>query len=99
MVHIIPNIESVIARNAGVQKAVLEEGKAIQGRAKADLAAHRAEGDARIEINHSRPDVWVSLVDEAALSIEYGRSEYTRDDGVTVGGMEGLYIITKAGGL
>ena len=35
----------------------------------------------------------ISLVDDAALSIEYGRGGYVRADGVHVGPMEGLHIL------
>lgn len=98
MVYIRPAIDKTIAHMPGVKEAVHSEADEIGARARSNLAAHRAEGEAEIQVDHRNPDAWVSLVDPAAVSIEYGRSEYTRD-GVTVGAMDGLYIIHRAAGL
>ncbi|GAU66662.1 hypothetical protein SSP35_03_03100 [Streptomyces sp. NBRC 110611] len=85
-----------LARMRSVKAAVRQRGNRIAEHARADLAAHRAEGDARIEVTHGRTDVVVSLVDVAALSIEYGRVASTNSRGRRVGPMQGLYIMTRA---
>lgn len=99
MVYLIPTVNKVVAEQKGVVAEVREEARGVSNRAKALLNAHRAEGEARITLSHHGQDSVVSLVDKAALSIEYGRSEYTRSDGMTVGAMEGLYIMHQAAGL
>jgi hypothetical protein len=43
-------------------------------------------------------DYLVSLVDPAALSIEFGRAGYTTKGGGHVGPMEGLHILRRAAG-
>lgn len=99
MVYLIPTIDKVVSEEKGVVAEVREEARSVSTRAKALLNAHRAEGEARITLSHHGQDSLVSLVDKAALSIEFGRSEYTRSDGTTVGAMEGLYIMHQAAGL
>lgn len=89
-------VNAYIAHMSGVTGAVMDEGRAIESRAKSDLASHRVTGAASIEIERQDTDAIVSLVDEAAISIEYGRESYTRDDGVKVGAMQGLHILARA---
>lgn len=85
-----------LARMPGVKAAVRATANRIAADARAELAAHRAEGQARIEVTRGRTDVVVSLVDVAALSIEYGREAFTNRAGRRVGPMQGLYIMTRA---
>lgn len=69
----------------------------IAGRAAANLSAHRESGRARIDVkSHGRADFQVVLDDPASLSIEFGRSAFTRSDGVEVGAMEGLHVLSRA---
>lgn len=80
----------------GVKAAVRTRANRIARTARSNLAEHRAEGQARIEVTRGRTDVAVSLVDVAALSIEYGREAFTNRAGRRVGPMQGLYIMTRA---
>lgn len=85
-----------VARMPGVKAAVRARGRRIAAKARANLREHRATGAARIEITRGRTDVVVSLVDPAALSIEFGRAAYENRNGRRVGPMQGLYIMTRA---
>ncbi len=91
-----PRLGRRVARMPGVRGAVRTRANRIAAAARSDLASHRVEGEARIEVTRGRTDVVVSLVDVAALSIEYGRSSFTNSRGRRVGGMQGLYIMTRA---
>ncbi|MFE3220242.1 DUF5403 family protein [Streptomyces antimycoticus] len=96
MARVNPRIGRRVARMPGVKAAVRARANRIAAKACANLGEHRAEGDARIEVKRGRTDVVVSLVDVAALSIEYGRAAYTNRAGRRVGPMQGLYVITRA---
>ncbi|MGW3569073.1 DUF5403 family protein [Streptomyces sp. NPDC000941] len=96
MAGVNPRIGRRVARMPGVKAAVRARANRIAARARANLGEHRAEGDSRIEVTRGRTDVVVSLVDAAALSIEYGRDAYTNRNGQRVGPMQGLYVITRA---
>jgi hypothetical protein len=87
---------SRVARLPSVRAAVRERGNRVARAARANLREHRAEGDARIEVARGRIDVVVSLVDVAALSIEWGRDAYTNSRGRRIGPMQGLYVMTRA---
>ncbi|MEV4642770.1 DUF5403 family protein [Actinoplanes sp. NPDC049548] len=67
------------------------------------LVQNRHDGHAEIDWEHADVDWFVTLSDErgqkAALSIEFGREPYTDEHGRKVGGMEGLYILTRATGI
>lgn len=99
MAKVYPGTDDYIAHMPGVKKAVHAHGREVEARAKALLAAHRARGDAEITGRTQDTDYLVSLVDDAALSIEYGREGFTRDDGVYVGPMVGLRILGRAADL
>jgi len=71
-VNINADCDSIIAHLAGVNAAVERHAADIGVRAQAGLSSHRETGAARIEVEHETVDSFVSLVDEAALSIEYG---------------------------
>ncbi|NGO71450.1 DUF5403 family protein [Streptomyces boncukensis] len=96
MVNVRLHASRQLARMPGVREAVRSRANSIASRARSDLAQHRAEGHARIEVTRGRTDVVVSLVDVAALSIEYGRDDFTNGRGRHVGAMQGLYIMTRA---
>lgn len=93
MAEVYRNTEAVIARLPEVRDAVRSAAREIASRAESALAAHHRTGRARIEVSYGRTDAVVSLVDEAALSIEYGH--------VTKSGrvVSGLYILTRAADL
>lgn len=96
MATVRPDLERMLAHRPGVRKAVRRLAEEVAASARADLATHRVTGDARIEVEHHDTDSIVSLVDKAAMSIEYGRAGYTTPGGRSVGPAEGLFIITKA---
>lgn len=83
----------VVAHLRGVKGAVGDAADPIEARARANLAAHFYTGAAEIERTRQDTDVLISLVDPAALSIEFGHTD--RRTGRPV---EGLYIITSAAG-
>lgn len=95
MVSLDAGLERLVSHDATVIAAIRAQATTLAMAAGADLARHRETGNAHIEVEDGRPDSLVSLVDEAALSIEYGRGEYTRKDGTTVGAAEGLHILGK----
>lgn len=87
--------DAYFAHLPGVVNAVFDTAQTGGRRAQALLAAHRAEGHARIEVERgSIPDSFVVLSDErgqrAAAAIEFGRS------GGPTGAMQGLFILRRA---
>lgn len=99
MAIVYKSTDEIVAHLPGVVNAVHKEGRKITKRARVIRGAHFDQGQARIEGNAHGIDYLISLVDKAALSIEFGRSEYTRDDGVRIGGHAPLAIIRRAAGL
>ena len=91
-------VNAYIAHLEGVVGAVYAEGGNIKSKAEADLASHRDTGAAHIEIERDDIDTLVSLVDEAAISIEYGREAGTDRTGRPKGAMQGLHILGRAAG-
>lgn len=92
-------VNAYIAHMAGVKKAVGAQGREIEGRAKANLAQHRDTGAARITFHREDTDAIISLVDEAAVSIEWGREAGIDITGRRKGAMQGLHIIARAAGI
>ena len=93
MVRLISDVamNTVVSHLKGVKGAVRKEADDIGDRASATLEAHRFYGDtshAEIEVETRDVDSIVSLVDEAAMSIEFGTSD-----------TKGLYVVTGAAGL
>lgn len=100
MATVNPRVNQIVAGLPGAKEAVTTQAREIQARARALLGEHRETGESRIKRERAgRYDWMVSLVDPAALSIEYGHEAYTRPDGHHVGASQGLYVITKAAGL
>lgn len=95
MATLYPGLASRLAEAPGVQAVISEQAALIAARARALLASHRRTGRAHIEVTTAGggKDRLVSLVDPAALSIEFG---HTAPDGTPVAG---LYVITRAAGL
>ena len=84
----------VISGLEGVQLAVNREAKQIGARASAILEGHRHPGDdthAEIEVERGDVDSYASLVDPAAMSIEYGHR-----DAKTGRPVQGLHILRRA---
>lgn len=90
------DVDSIAAHMTGVKAEVVTEGKRREALARARLAQHRHSGAAQVTGHREDTDYVVELADEAALSIEYGREGFTREDGVSVGPMEGLHILGRA---
>jgi hypothetical protein len=87
--------DAYFAHRPGVIDAVYDAAKGGGARAEGLLAAHRAQGHARIEVERGNdPDSFVVLSDErgqrAAAAIEFGRS------GGPTGAMQGLFILRRA---
>ena len=102
MVYLIPadKMNSLLAKDQKVQAAVRNAAQKIFRRASAYLAMHRDTGAASVELERRKNlkyghiDWFVSLVDEAALSIEFGH--YKKLAGGKYRRVNGLYIITQA---
>jgi hypothetical protein len=94
--EVYPNTERLIAGLSGVRAFRRKSAEEIGVSARARLAAHRETGGASIVVEHSELDSDVILDDPAALSIEFGRGQFTRADGRTIGAMEGLHILSGA---
>lgn len=98
MAEVDPRVAAEVARLPEVRAAVLDLAHTISARAETLLSQHNRTGRARIEVTRGGTDAFVSLVDSAALSIEYGH--FTRrgtDAHVTY--VPGLFIITRAADL
>lgn len=101
MVYLIPaeRMNRMLAKDQKVQAAVERAAKKIFRRATSYLNMHRDTGAAKIELERRKNlryghiDWFVSLVDEAALSIEFGHYVRTSSGYKRV---DGLYIITQA---
>jgi hypothetical protein len=99
MAEVDRDINDVVAHLPGVRAAVRAAARGIGTRAEANLAQHRHDGDAEIEVTYGSTDAHVSLVDEAALSIEFG---HFTDDGeidANVTYVPGLRILRDAADL
>ncbi|GAB3912689.1 DUF5403 family protein [Kibdelosporangium lantanae] len=84
-------INDIVAHLDGVVDAVHHRGTLIGALADTLLEMHRDTGHAEIDVTRHRVDTLVSLVDDAALSIEFGH--FHNKTGRYV---HGLYIITRA---
>jgi len=84
-------MNTVISHLDGVVASVSREAGTIGRVAQERLNEHREEGQAQIEVTHGDVDSFVSLVDPACLSIEFGH--YTPNKKKYV---PGLYIVTGA---
>ena len=73
-VIIYPSCNKDVAHLGGVIAAVAAEAAEGGARAEAILRAHFHTGASSIEVTHGAVDSWVSLVDDAAVSIEFGRT-------------------------
>lgn len=97
MIELLPQkqMNKKISHLPGVKGAVREEGKIIADIASARLAPHRKTGAARIEMSHGITDTYVSLVDEAALSIEFGHFLGRQELGLRRHFIRGLHLFIE----
>jgi hypothetical protein len=97
MAYVDPRIAKRLAHSAPIKKAVRAERDEIAARARANLAAHRDLGNARIETSNGDVDAYVELVDDnnGAAAIEYGHWTVPKPPFAPVW-VEGLHILGKA---
>lgn len=91
MARVYRSCAEVVAALPGVRDEVHHVAEIGAANAEMRLAAHRETGNAKIELEATEKDSLVSLVDPAALSIEFGgwnvwAKKY----------LPGLYIVTGA---
>ncbi|SRR6266498_3687056 len=96
MAEVRRDADEIVARLPGVRAAVRAAAREIGARARANLAQHRHSGDAEIEVTYGRADAHVSLVDEAALSIEYGHFTDNGELDAEVTYVPGLRVLRDA---
>lgn len=74
MIDLLPEkqMNKKVSHLPGVRKSTYDHAKEIARIAEARLAPHRKTGAAKIEVSRGTVDAFASLVDEAALSIEFG---------------------------
>lgn len=99
MASVKPGTDAYIAHMRGVKKAVREHRDVVAKAARVLLGEHRDTGDHTIRVAMEDTDGLVILEGRSPLSVEFGRSAYTRSDGRFVGPMEGLNILGRAAGL
>lgn len=92
-VVIYPTCNEDVAHLAGVIAAVNATAQEGAARARSILAAHFHTGASSIEVSQGDVDSFVSLVDPAAISIEFGRS-----GAMGRGTSQGIFAITRAFG-
>lgn len=99
MATVYKGTDAYIAHMRGVKVGVREKRDEVAKAARALLREHRATGDHAIRVAMEDTDGLVILEGRSPLSVEFGRSAYTRSDGRYVGPMEGLNILGRAAGL
>ncbi len=94
-------IQKFIAITEPVQAELAIQAGVIAVKAEKLLEEHRETGNAKIIVERGdKVDYYVSLVDEAALSIEFGREGFIDpDSGIIYDRMEPLYILSRASGV
>lgn len=86
------NMNKKISHLPGVVKSVRAVATEIKGIAEGRLAPHRRTGQAHIEVSHGEVDAYVSLVDPAALSIEFGHYMGRQELGTRRTFVRGLHL-------
>jgi hypothetical protein len=81
-----------ISHLPGVRAAVYDVAKEIGQIAEMRLAPHRKTGAAHIEVSRGTTDAFASLVDEAALSIEFGHYLGRQELGTSRQFVQGLHL-------
>ncbi|PZM98415.1 MAG: hypothetical protein DIU79_00055 [Actinobacteria bacterium] len=99
MATVNPKANATVARLKGVKMAVRDRAQILATRARGLLAQHRATGTAKIQVSRGRVDSFVSLVDPAAISIEWGREAGVSKTGRRYAAQPGLYIMHRTIGL
>lgn len=81
-----------ISHLPGVRASVFSVAQEIGQIAEARLAPHRNTGAAHIEVSRGTTDAFASLVDEAALSIEFGHYLGSQELGTSRKFVQGLHL-------
>jgi hypothetical protein len=94
-------MNTVVSHVDEVKAAVEAEARAIGARAEGNLAAHKHDGHAYIEVEAGDKGVdwFITLRDEAALSIEFGHFFDNGEIEAQVTYVPGLYVLSRAAGL
>jgi len=85
----------VVSHQKGVKRSTLKVAREIGGIAAGRLAGHRYSGHARIEVTQGDTDAFASLVDPAALSIEFGHYLGSQELGTTRPFIRGLHLFME----
>ncbi|ASR77126.1 tail completion or Neck1 protein [Mycobacterium phage MyraDee] len=94
-------LHHVVVEIPGVKDEVHDEAESGARKAKARLARHRYQGQAKVTVTQGDVDSFINLEDPNALSIEFGhfvKGKFGNKDG-TPKHVKGLYIITGGAGL
>lgn len=89
-------LNEIVVRQPGMRAATRYEAEGIGFKAEANLARHKYEGQAKIEVSSGTVDAFVSLVDPNALSIEFGHNITNAKNGPVLGYVHGLGILRGA---
>lgn len=92
-------MNKVISHHLAVQFAIRQTTEEIAAKAEKNLAQHRDTGAAKVETSYGDTDGFVSLVDEAADSIEFGHFVGNSNSEMGFTYVPGLYIISRAAGI
>lgn len=94
MIELLPRkqMNKKISHLPGVRGAVYEHAQEIGRIADGRLAPHRKTGAAHIEVSRGTVDAFASLVDEAALSIEFGHYLGSQARGLDRQFVRGLHL-------
>lgn len=85
-------MNETVANLQGVKGAVKRTANEMRVIVEARLAPHRKTGRARIEVSYGKTDAYVSLVDPAALSIEFGHYLGRKELGTRRHFVQGLHL-------
>lgn len=89
--------QMLVRTKPGIKRATKSAADEVGAKAQANLAAHRYEGQAKIEVEQGAVvDAFVNLVDPNALSIEFGHNIKQTKGGPVLGYVPGLGILRRA---
>jgi hypothetical protein len=85
-------MNKAVSSQRGVRRATRNVADDIADVARGRLAPHRKTGQAHIEVSQGKVDAFVSLVDPAALSIEFGHYLGSEELGTNRRFVRGLHL-------
>lgn len=89
----------VVSHHVDVKAAIENKTAEVGAKAEIRLGMHHDSGDASIDVDMGDVDGFVSLVDDAAMSIEFGHMVKGKYERAKPKYVPGLYIISGAAGL